>query len=58
MKTMETMEYKVIIQENIGNGNIYMHTFPLESEYIHEAMRFRAAQYHSDCVFILEYCQN
>jgi hypothetical protein len=55
---MDYMEYKVIIQENMGNGNIFMHTFPLESAYVQEALKFRDANYHSDCVFVLEYCQN
>jgi len=52
------MEYKVIIQENLDNGAIYIHTFPLDQYYVQEAMQFRAMDYHSDCVFILEYCQN
>lgn len=52
------MEYKVIIQENLDNGAIFMHTFPLEPTSFHEAMKFRGAHYHSDCVFILEYCTN
>ena len=52
------MEYKVIIQENLDNGLIYMHNFPLEPESVLEAIRFRAMDYHSDCVFILEYCCN
>lgn len=52
------MEYKVIIQENMSNGAIYIHTFPLEVAYVQEAMKFRAMDYHSDCVFILEYCSN
>jgi hypothetical protein len=52
------MEYKVVIQENLDNGNIYIHDFPLEPDSVHEAMRFRALDYHSDCVFILEYCAN
>ncbi len=52
------MEYKVVIQENLGNGAIYMHTFPLEPLHIEEALRFMKLDYHSDCVFILEYCLN
>ena len=52
------MEYTVIIQENMDNGDIYMHNFPLESDYVEEAMEFRYCDYHSDCVFILEYSVN
>jgi hypothetical protein len=52
------MEYKVVIQENLSNGSIYIHNFPLESDSVQEAMIFRALDYHSDCVFILEYCCN
>ena len=52
------MEYKVVIQENLCNGSIYVHSFPLEAEYIKEAMRFMKLDYHSDCVFVLEYCPN
>ncbi len=52
------MEYKVIIQENLSNGAIYMHDFPLEKAYAQEAMKFRGLDYHSDCIFILEYSLN
>lgn len=52
------MEYKIIIQENMENGNIYIHDFPLEPSSIEEAMKFRQLDYHSDCVFVLEYCEN
>ena len=52
------MEYKVIIQENLCNGTIYIHNFPLEPLNFQEALRFRALDYHSDCVFVLEYCAN
>ena len=52
------MEYKVIIQENMNNGDIYMHNFPLESSYVEEAMEFRCCDYHSDCIFILELSDN
>lgn len=52
------MEYKVIIQENLSGGDIYIHDFPLAPDYIQEAMRFRALAYHCDCVFILEYSLN
>ena len=52
------MEYKVIIQENLCNGSIYIHNYTLEAEYFHEALQFRALHFHSDCVFIVEYSTN
>ena len=52
------MEYKVIIQENLCNGAIYIHAFPLEPASLDEAMKFRAMNYHSDCVFIVEFSGN
>jgi len=52
------MEYKILIQENLGNGEIYMHNFPLEPATVSEAFKFRSLYYHADCVFVLEYCDN
>jgi hypothetical protein len=52
------MEYKVVIQENLENGSIYIHTFPLEPSHIEDAMKFRRLTFHSDCVFIVEYSLN
>ena len=52
------MEYKIVIQENLDNGVIYMRTLPLEPASVPDAMKFRAAHYHSDCIFILQYCLN
>ncbi len=48
----------MIIQENLDNGSIYVHSYPIEPEYVNEALTFRAQHYHSDCVFILEYSLN
>jgi hypothetical protein len=47
------MEYKVVIQENLCNGSIYIHSFSLEAEYAQEAMRFMALEYHSDITLIV-----
>jgi len=52
------MEYKVVIQENLENGGIYIHTFYLDPLYLDEAMRFMKMDFHSDCVFIVEYSLN
>lgn len=52
------MEYKLVIQENLDNGNIYIHSFSLDPCTIKEALAFRYENYHSDCVFVLSYCQN
>lgn len=52
------MEYKVIIQENMGCGNIYMHNFALDRRHLKDALRFRSLDYHSDCVFIAGYSNN
>ena len=52
------MEYKIIIQENLNNGAIFMHSFPLESPYVREALRFRELDFHSDCIFVPAYCLN
>lgn len=52
------MEYKVIIQENLENGSIYIHNFPLEPNHVEDAKNFRMLTFHSDCVFIAEYCLN
>ncbi len=52
------MEYKIVIQENLDNGDIYMHTFPLDPCTVDEALKFRELDYHTDCVFVLEYCEN
>jgi len=54
----EIMEYKVVIQENLCNGSIYIHNYTLEAEYFNEALQFRALHFHSDCVFIVEYSTN
>ena len=48
----------MIIQENLDNGSIYLHSYPLEPATMNEALTFRAELYHSDCIFILEYCLN
>ncbi len=55
---MVKMEYKIIILEKLGNGSLYTHTFPLEPDALEEGLKFRALHFHSDCVFILEYCTN
>lgn len=52
------MEYKIIIQENLDNGAIYMHNFPLEGAQLREALKFRELNFHNDCIFVLEYCVN
>ncbi len=52
------MKYSIIIQENLDNGSIYMRAFPLNPCSVHEALRFRGLSYHSDCIFIPEYCLN
>jgi len=52
------MEYKVVIQENLCNGHTYIHTFPLEPEYMDEAVTFRTMSFHADCIFIVEYSLN
>lgn len=48
----------MIIQENLDNGSIYLHSYAIEPPYVDEALTFRAELYHSDCIFILEYCLN
>ena len=58
MRVEDDMEYRILIQENLDNGDIYMHTFPLEPSSMQEAISFRSHHYHSDCVFVLEYCDN
>jgi hypothetical protein len=58
IRVEDDMEYKILIQENLGNGDIYMHTFPLEPATVSEAFKFRSLHYHADCVFVLEYCEN
>ncbi len=52
------MEYKVVIQENMDNGSVYMHNFHLDPLYIEEALHFMKLSFHSDCVFIVEYSLN
>ena len=52
------MEYRIIIQENLDNGAIYVHTFPMEPCTLEEALRFRGLHFHSDCVFVIEYSLN
>lgn len=58
MTKKETVEYKVVIQENLENGAIYFHTFPLDPLSLQEGLRFRSMNYHSDCFFIVEYSLN
>ncbi len=48
----------MIVQETERLGNIYIRQLPLEAEFVQEAMRVRAAQGNSCCLFILEYCGN
>ncbi len=52
------MEYKLIIQENMLDGDIFMHGFILSPCAISDAFEFRSNDYHSDCVFILAYSNN
>ena len=58
MTKKEIMEYKVVIQENLENGIIYFHIFPLDPLSFNEALTFRSLDYHSDCFFIVEYSLN
>ncbi len=58
MTKNETMEYKVVIQENLENGTIYFHIFPLDPLNFNEALTFRSLDYHSDCFFVVEYSLN
>jgi len=52
------MEYSVIIQENMSSGDIIMHYFTLDQRHLEDALRFRAQDYHADCVFVLGYSIN
>ena len=52
------MEYRIIIQENMRDGAIFMHNFALSPCSFNDAMKFRSMDYHSDCVFILGYSNN
>lgn len=58
MTKNETMEYKVVIQENLENGTIYFHIFPLDPLNFNEALTFMSLDYHSDCFFVVEYSLN
>jgi len=58
MTKKEIMKYKVVIQENLENGSIYFHDFPLAPLSLQEGLRFRSMHYHSDCFFIVEYSLN
>lgn len=58
MTKKEIMEYKVVIQENLENGAVIFHSFPLEPLSLQEALSFRAMHYHSDCFFVVEYYLN
>ncbi|MBI5056656.1 MAG: hypothetical protein HZB61_08585 [Nitrospirae bacterium] len=58
MTKKEIMEYKVVIQENLDDGNLFFHNYPLEPFSFKEALKFRAMSYHSDCFFIVEYSLN
>ncbi len=50
--------YNIIIQENQRNGNILLHTLPLDPAFVQEALKVREADNNYDCFFILEYCLN
>jgi len=52
------IECKIIIQEHLENGANYIHNFPLDVQFIDEAFNFMKEEYHSDCIFIIEYSLN
>ena len=51
-------ECRIIIQEHLENGANYFHNFPLCEDYVDEAVEFMKQEYHSDCIFIIEYSLN
>ncbi len=52
------MEYRIIIQENLDGGAIHMHILPSNPCTIDDALWFRSLDYHSDCVFVVQYAFN
>lgn len=58
MTKNEIVEYKLVIQENLENGIIYFHIFPIDPLNLNEALKFRSLDYHSDCFFVVEYSLN
>jgi len=52
------VECRIIIQEHLENGGNYIHNFPLGEEFVEDAVEFMKQEYHSDCIFIIEYSLN
>ena len=52
------IQCKIIIQEHLENGANYIHNFPLDGEFIDEALEFMKQEYSSDCIFVIRYCLN
>ena len=51
-------ECRIVIQEHLENGANYFHNFSLDKHYVEEAVAFMRQEYHSDCIFIIEYSLN
>ena len=49
---------RILIQEHLENGANYIHNFPLDDHYADEAVAFMKQEYHSDCIFFIEYSLN
>ena len=51
-------ECRIIILEHLENGANYIHNFPLDGEFVGEAVEFMKKEYNADCIFIIEYSLN
>lgn len=52
------IECKIVIQEHLENGANYFHNFPLDENYVKDALAFMKKEYHSDCIFVIAYSLN